>query len=207
MWMHTISVGGCGFEILFDGQARLCMDQDQVSKAVVAGKMQTILNWFVENAEEFCVAMNWNDGWLIGYDDDQEPYDVQTVVMVAKSRFATEDTRQIAKEILQGTYWMRARRQTEITATTKDKSAKKIQGFVYILHSGGSFKIGRTNDLGKRITQISPIMPHPVELVHSIKSEDCLELESRLHEHFSSKRLNGEWFALTQEDVEYIKSL
>lgn len=46
-----------------------------------------------------------------------------------------------------------------------------------------------------------------VELIHTIISDDYSKTEKKLHEDFSHKRLNGEWFKLDLADVELIKSI
>jgi Meiotically up-regulated gene 113 len=53
--------------------------------------------------------------------------------------------------------------------------------------------------------QISPRMPHEVTLIHSIETDDMVGLEALLHERYADKRMNGEWFALSDEDVNEIK--
>jgi hypothetical protein len=40
-----------------------------------------------------------------------------------------------------------------------------------------------------------------------IQTSDMRELERMLHARFADKRVDGEWFILTPEDVEYIKGL
>lgn len=81
------------------------------------------------------------------------------------------------------------------------------RGVVYLLKCGDTFKIGRARDINARIMQISPVMPYPVELIHTIATENTFEVEGWLHRHFSTQRLNGEWFDLSSKDVEFIKTL
>lgn len=109
--------------------------------------------------------------------------------------------------------WLRESRELEreeARAASNVKQGKRIEptpGYVYLLHSNGVYKIGHAKDLTRRMMQISPVMPHEVELVHAIKCENMVGLESELHQQFADKRLNGEWFNLSAEDVEYIKHL
>lgn len=44
------------------------------------------------------------------------------------------------------------------------------QGFVYLLKSGDYYKIGKANDLKKRLSQIKLQLPFDVELVHAIEA-------------------------------------
>jgi hypothetical protein len=80
-------------------------------------------------------------------------------------------------------------------------------GYVYLLESGGVYKIGRSNTPGRRIAQISPVMPYSLNVICTIFSEEHEVLEAELHERFRDVRLNGEWFDLTEEDVNYIRGL
>lgn len=80
-------------------------------------------------------------------------------------------------------------------------------GYVYLLHHNGLHKIGVSSNVLKRLNQISPKMPYEVSLVHCIKTPDMFALESALHEKYADKRANGEWFELSESDVEYIKSI
>lgn len=80
-------------------------------------------------------------------------------------------------------------------------------GYVYILEGGPYYKIGRTNNVDRRIGEISPKLPFKTRLVCTIATEDMYTLEAELHERFADKRTNGEWFELEPEDVEYIGGL
>lgn len=82
---------------------------------------------------------------------------------------------------------------------------RKKAGYVYLLHHDGLYKIGITTKLSRRLTQIGTKMPHEVTLIHSIKTDDIVGLETLLHERYATKRMNGEWFALCEEDVQAIK--
>lgn len=81
-------------------------------------------------------------------------------------------------------------------------------GVVYLLQSGVFHKIGlTTQSVKKRVEQIQSAMPHEVHILHTIKSDDIEALETKLHKQFADSRVNGEWFTLCQEDVNYIRSL
>lgn len=81
-------------------------------------------------------------------------------------------------------------------------------GFVYLLQSPTSaYKIGRTADPDDRMATFSVKLPFEVEYEHLIETSNMYQLESELHARFADRRVNGEWFDLTNEDVAYIKSL
>lgn len=81
-------------------------------------------------------------------------------------------------------------------------------GFVYLIQSPtGAYKIGRTTNPEDRMKTFEVKLPFEVEYVCVIKTKDMFGLESQLHSQFADKRVNGEWFSLSPEDVDYIKGL
>ena len=77
----------------------------------------------------------------------------------------------------------------------------KPQGFIYLIKSGHYYKIGKANDLKKRISHIKLQLPFETELVHSIEAFHPYDAEKHWHQRFADKRRNGEWFELTDADV------
>lgn len=103
-----------------------------------------------------------------------------------------------------------------LEAIAKLKSAPSIKprptklptpGYVYLLQSERGYKIGKSKSPGKRVETLGVVLPFPIDTVALIKTPNMGQLELELHNHFADKRINGEWFALTPEDVEYIKAL
>lgn len=76
-------------------------------------------------------------------------------------------------------------------------------GFIYVLRAqAGDFcKIGKTTSLSKRIAQLKIQLPFPVSVHAAYQIAQPARVESVLHEQFSDKRLNGEWFRLTESDL------
>ena len=69
----------------------------------------------------------------------------------------------------------------------------------------GLFKIGMTtNMVNSRLQQCNVLSPVHVYLVAETYADKYLERE--LHAKYDSKRVRGEWFRLSQDDVDWIKS-
>jgi hypothetical protein len=79
----------------------------------------------------------------------------------------------------------------------------KFNCFIYLMEDlrNGSFKIGRSKTPGKRERTLQSEEPQVV-MRFSIPAEEVQE--PQLHSRFASKRLRGEWFALTNEDLAWI---
>jgi hypothetical protein len=81
-------------------------------------------------------------------------------------------------------------------------------GYVYLLQSPTKYrKIGKTKNPNNRLKTFSVKLPFEVEYEALIQTNNMSQLEVDLHNLFASKRVNGEWFDLSPEDVEYIKGL
>lgn len=74
-------------------------------------------------------------------------------------------------------------------------------GAVYLLKSGGFFKIGHSNAVGRRERELAIQLPEKSKVIHEIRTDDPSGIEAYWHRRFNDKRKNGEWFALTPEDI------
>ncbi len=72
-------------------------------------------------------------------------------------------------------------------------------GFIYVMECEGFYKIGWTTNPRHRRFGLQTGSPFPITLVGVI--EGSIMNEAEWHEAFEDKRVRGEWFALTEEDV------
>lgn len=77
---------------------------------------------------------------------------------------------------------------------------KPIVGYVYFIYSQYGYKIGYTTNIKNRLNTFNVKLPFDVTLHSHIETTGYKDLESFLHSVLISKRLNGEWFDLTDDD-------
>lgn len=81
---------------------------------------------------------------------------------------------------------------------------------VYFIECNGVFKIGITSDIKSRLNTIQTSNPNPVNLVYTIAvpfMRSHKEVEKALHTIFESNYVRGEWYKITQQDIDRIKLL
>ena len=88
------------------------------------------------------------------------------------------------------------------------KAPKEKRGCVYLIKAeNGLFKIGYTFDFDTRFSTLKSKLPVKIVCEHVIHTDTPQTLEKDLHRQFLKKRFSSEWFALSQSDIAYIKSL
>lgn len=84
-----------------------------------------------------------------------------------------------------------------VTAPEGDRA-----GFVYLIQSPtDDYKIGRTKNPYDRFGTFEVKLPFEVDYEWLIPTADMFALETQLKRRFIDKRINGEWFSLTEQDV------
>lgn len=79
---------------------------------------------------------------------------------------------------------------------------KPSYGFVYLIKGHpGEYKIGRTNLVDRRVSELGATASIDQQLIHEIKTDDPSGIELYWHKRFAAKRMKGEWFRLNAADV------
>jgi len=85
---------------------------------------------------------------------------------------------------------------------TLQTEPSKTGNCVYILKTGKNlYKIGKTQDLQKRLSSYHTHLPVEFRVIRQYPAANMNELEESLHIVFQHKRLKGEWFELTEDDL------
>ena len=97
-------------------------------------------------------------------------------------------------------------RQRAYSAKRSVGKVKQKKGYVYLMQHDGVYKIGISTDVPTRQKQINTALPHEVTVVHYFATSNMGDEEQFAHRFFAEKRLGGEWFELSADDVELFKS-
>jgi hypothetical protein len=80
-------------------------------------------------------------------------------------------------------------------------------GYIYLLRSecGKYTKIGMSRAPKSRLEFLGVLMPFKVMVVATYPCYDVAATEKRLHEIYKDKRLEGEWFSLSDQDITQLR--
>jgi len=68
-------------------------------------------------------------------------------------------------------------------------------------------KIGHTNDLYRRLGRFEVTLPFRIHCIHVIRCEDRRVAEGILHRRLYKQHVSGEWFRLSDADIEQLKGI
>lgn len=176
------------------------------------GRLWEILEWAANGgAEEFNQAANFEELMSLYKEIDRDllncmQYESEKDRLdnLLENNYLPDRYKNIILEFRSGELARRVRE-----AEPKKKPMRvTASGFVYlILAENGLYKIGKAKNVTTRLKPFTVSFPMKWELVHTFQSNDYSTAEAQLHEMFSDKRDVGEWFRLSTEDVEHIKSI
>jgi hypothetical protein len=79
-------------------------------------------------------------------------------------------------------------------------------GFVYLVKGHpGEYKIGRTNFVDRRVSELGVTASVEQQFIHMIETDDAPGIEAYWHRRLQAKHMRGEWFKLTAADVRAFK--
>ena len=81
---------------------------------------------------------------------------------------------------------------------------RDTSGFVYFFrfeNQDSPIKIGRAKNIDSRKKQIQTSSPYDIAIIGYIETDDYYELETKIHRDYDSKRINREWFDLTEKEA------
>jgi hypothetical protein len=92
-----------------------------------------------------------------------------------------------------------------VASNSKFSASEFKTGFVYAIKFGEFCKIGRSDDVERRIKQINVALPEKGEIIHFIETDDPVGIEEYWHKRLSQYRENGEWFRLPAHELAAFK--
>jgi hypothetical protein len=87
------------------------------------------------------------------------------------------------------------------------QSGSPTGGYIYLIRSQYGIKIGKSVDVRSRTRLFEVKLPFPITVEHYAWFDDYSYAERDLHRTYHAKRLEGEWFSLSDADIAVIKKL
>jgi len=94
----------------------------------------------------------------------------------------------------------------EVITAQRENVRSGASVYIFGAQSSGVYKIGYSKTPEKRISALATKLPFRIEMSHRILV-DSRKAEGILHGYFAKKRVNGEWFALSLAEIEWLSSL
>jgi len=160
-------------------------------------------NWPVLAPCQSRVQSKWRAAEILADDFGFTPHDAPQSTKLARTliesgaiRWTTHATE---RNRLAAAFW------PEGVDKPADVQTFNPDGYVYIAYaSTGHYKVGRSVRPDERIQHFDTQMPVQVVRVHQFPAHTAAEAENALHEALSSCRVKGEWFDLSDEQVDLL---
>jgi hypothetical protein len=128
---------------------------------------------------------HWRDKWIVHLEPSRVgAYDL-------KNRFANAfNDEKFLNTRVNSSYILRKNVDKDLESVIPE------QGFVYLMFDGELWKIGKALNIASRKKQLERQLDKPLELLHSIQSNDYSRAEAEMHHRYKHCRIRGEWFDL-----------
>jgi len=80
-----------------------------------------------------------------------------------------------------------------------------MEKYLYIIKFNNLYKIGWSKNPSNRIKQLT--LGPSAEIIFEKPFPNISKVEKNLHHLFEEKKVSGEWFELSEEDIEQIESM
>lgn len=211
-WQKEITYKGIYFSVsIIDSRVEIHVDGDNITKSISNGcvEIQEFLTWYIDFGKAHLERVaSFEDGLSRCKASPKHAIqflqETKSIVEIYESYFLSRWAKEIVRLHLNGGL-----------AEFLETEAKKIrdarrgakEGSVYLIKAeNGLCKIGKTKNIESRMSQFKSF-PVKWVLMHSFKTRNHHKAERKLHERFCNKRVNGEWFNLDEEDIDFIKSI
>jgi hypothetical protein len=79
---------------------------------------------------------------------------------------------------------------------------KDFIAFVYAIRAGDFVKIGVARDVKRRLLEMQTACPYELHIIHAWPRSDPFGFEQWLHKQLEAKRYRGEWFKITDAELD-----
>lgn len=94
-------------------------------------------------------------------------------------------------------FWKRCKQSSKEKIVRKSK----ISGYIYIIKCKNFYKIGRTKSFKNRLNDYNDAYPFKIKVIRQIQVDDYVKVETTLLRKFRHKRVKGEWFKFSNDDL------
>jgi hypothetical protein len=178
-----------GSTILVDaGQTYLMLTANEI-KSAGRGFAEIVL-WFLKHEREIGIVELWRETHY-----DKQFFNYGDLDLIEHGEYATQEDKDALID-------------RPVPKYIPPIKKRNTGGFVYLIKSSeGYYKIGKSKKPEDRMRLFGIKLPFRVDPVHLIHCQDMHAVETELHERYAHARADGEWFTLTDEEVEEIKIL
>lgn len=208
-YFRTLTINGYKFECIHQGPGGVIVDGYHTSKEWQDGLQEAVRQFNLYSSIDFVFHL-YKQGHKPSHTHwgNKDTGDLEQEIGMIKYAIdsgvvLSPDERGKLDEYLLTAEWAH-NLQRQIEA----REEKRRDGYVYLIQAdNGVYKIGRSQNPKSRIKRLGITLPYEIGVIHLIKSNQYIKAEKQLHDRFASKRLKGEWFDLSDDDVTEIKGI